>query len=72
VPEVIISCSWRAQRRGLGFKDISAAHLTPAGGRTAFIGNSVDTWVAWDPFFSSALKQSEVKVLADGSNPGSM
>jgi hypothetical protein len=51
-----------------GFKDISPAYLTPADGRTAFIGNSVDAWVAWDPFLSSTLKQSEVRVLADGSN----
>jgi len=55
-------------RAGLGFKDISPAYLTPADGRTAFIGNSVDAWVAWDPFLSSTLKQSEARVLADGSN----
>ncbi|WP_291690296.1 aliphatic sulfonate ABC transporter substrate-binding protein [Bradyrhizobium sp.] len=52
----------------LNFKDISPAYLTPADGRTAFIGNSVDAWVAWDPFLSSTLKQSEARVLADGSN----
>ena len=55
-------------KAGLNFKDISAAYLTPADGRTAFIGNSVDAWVAWDPFLSSTLKQSEARVLADGSN----
>jgi sulfonate transport system substrate-binding protein len=55
-------------KAGLGFKDIGPAYLTPADGRTAFIGNSVDAWVAWDPFLSSTLKQSEVRVLADGSN----
>jgi sulfonate transport system substrate-binding protein len=55
-------------KAGLGFKDISAAYLTPADGRTAFVGNSVDAWVAWDPFLSSTLKQSEAQVLADGSN----
>jgi sulfonate transport system substrate-binding protein len=54
-------------KTGLGFKDISAAYLTPADGRTAFIGNSVDAWVAWDPFLSSTLKQ-DARVLADGSN----
>lgn len=53
---------------GLSFKDISAAYLTPADGRTAFIGNSVDAWVAWDPFLSSTLRQSEARVLADGGN----
>jgi sulfonate transport system substrate-binding protein len=55
-------------RAGLSFKDISAAYLTPADGRTAFVGNSVDAWVAWDPFLSATLKQSEAQVLADGSN----
>jgi sulfonate transport system substrate-binding protein len=55
-------------KAGLSFKDISAAYLTPADGRTAFIGNSVDAWVAWDPFLSSTLKQSEAQILADGSN----
>jgi sulfonate transport system substrate-binding protein len=55
-------------KAGLGFKDINAAYLTPADGRIAFVGNSVDAWVTWDPFLSSALKRSEAQVLADGSN----
>lgn len=55
-------------KAGLGFKDINPAYLTPADGRTAFVGNSVDAWVAWDPFLSSTLKQSDARVLADGSN----
>jgi sulfonate transport system substrate-binding protein len=55
-------------KAGLSFKDIGPAYLTPADGRTAFIGNSVDAWVAWDPFLTSTLKQSGTKILADGSN----
>ena len=55
-------------KAGLSFKDISPAYLTPADGRAAFIGNSVDAWVAWDPFLTSTLKQSGAKILADGSN----
>jgi sulfonate transport system substrate-binding protein len=55
-------------KAGLSFKDISPAYLTPADGRTAFVGGSVDAWVAWDPFLSSTLKQSEARILADGSN----
>ena len=35
-------------KAGLSFKDISPAYLTPADGRTAFIGGNVDAWVAWD------------------------
>jgi sulfonate transport system substrate-binding protein len=53
-------------KAGIGFKDISPAYLTPADGRTAF--KSVDAWVAWDPFLPSTLKQSDVRILADGSN----
>jgi sulfonate transport system substrate-binding protein len=55
-------------KAGVELKDISPAYLTPADGRTAFIGNSVDAWVSWDPFLSSTLKQSEARILADGSN----
>src|SRR6476646_11351558 len=31
-------------KAGLSFKDISPAYLTPADGRTAFIGGNVDAW----------------------------
>jgi sulfonate transport system substrate-binding protein len=55
-------------KAGLGFKDISPAYLTPADGRTAFIGGNVDAWVAWDPFLTSAQRQSNARVLSDGSN----
>jgi sulfonate transport system substrate-binding protein len=55
-------------KAGLSFKDISAAYLTPADGRTAFIGGNVDAWVAWDPFLTSAQQQSGARVLADGNN----
>ena len=53
---------------GLGFKDISAAYLTPADGRAAFIGGNVDAWVAWDPFLTSTARQSHARILTDGSN----
>ena len=55
-------------KAGLSFKDISPAYLTPADGRTAFIGGNVDAWVAWDPFLTSAQRQSNARVLSDGSN----
>jgi len=55
-------------KAGLSFKDISPAYLTPADGRTAFIGGNVDAWVAWDPFLTSAQRQSSARVLADGSD----
>lgn len=55
-------------KAGLSFKDISPAYLTPADGRTAFIGGNVDAWVAWDPFLTSAQRQSGARVLSDGSD----
>jgi sulfonate transport system substrate-binding protein len=55
-------------KSGLSFADISPAYLTPADGRAAFIGGNVDAWVAWDPFLSSAQRQSNARVLADGGN----
>jgi sulfonate transport system substrate-binding protein len=55
-------------KSGLSFKDISPAYLTPADGRAAFIGGNVDAWVAWDPFLTSAQRQSRTRILSDGSN----
>jgi sulfonate transport system substrate-binding protein len=55
-------------KAGLSFKDISPAYLTPADGRAAFIGGNVDAWVAWDPFLTSARRQSNARILSDGSN----
>lgn len=51
---------------GLSFRDISPAYLTPADGRAAFVSGSVQSWVTWDPFLSSALRQTGAKVLTDG------
>jgi sulfonate transport system substrate-binding protein len=55
-------------KAGLSFKDINPAYLTPADGRAAFVSNNVDAWVAWDPFLTSALHQSNGRILADGGN----
>ncbi|MDO9412663.1 MAG: aliphatic sulfonate ABC transporter substrate-binding protein [Pseudolabrys sp.] len=51
----------------LSFKDISPAYLTAADGRAAFVSNNVDAWVAWDPFLTSAVRQTKATVLADGN-----
>jgi sulfonate transport system substrate-binding protein len=53
-------------REGLKFKDVQPAYLTPADGRAAFEKGAVDAWVTWDPYVSAALKQSDVRILADG------
>src|SRR6195952_3333878 len=55
-------------KAGLTFKDISPAYLPPADGRIAFVGGNVDAWVAWDPFLTSAQRQSNARVLLDGGN----
>jgi sulfonate transport system substrate-binding protein len=55
-------------KSGLSFKDISPAYLTPADGRAAFIGGNVDAWVSWDPFLTSTRRQSNARILSDGSN----
>src|SRR3954451_81053 len=55
-------------KAGLTFKDITPAYLPPADGRTAFVSNNVDAWVAWDPFLSSTIRQSGARVLADGGD----
>lgn len=54
-------------KAGLNFKEISPAYLAPADGRAAFVSSNVDAWVAWDPFLTSAQRQSGATVLSDGS-----
>lgn len=52
---------------GLPFKSIVPAYLTPADGRSALAGGSVEAWVAWDPFLSAAEVQAGARVLKDGT-----
>lgn len=52
---------------GLSFKSITPAYLTPADGRSALAGGSVDAWVAWDPFLSAAQAQAGARILRDGT-----
>ncbi|ACS41350.1 MULTISPECIES: aliphatic sulfonate ABC transporter substrate-binding protein [Methylorubrum] len=52
---------------GLPFKSINPAYLTPADGRSALSGGSVDAWVAWDPFLSAAQIQAGARILRDGT-----
>lgn len=55
------------EKAGLSFKDIEPAYLSPADGRAAFERGSVDAWVVWDPFLAAAQRQSNARVLADGT-----
>jgi sulfonate transport system substrate-binding protein len=52
---------------GLKFRDIEPAYLTPADGRAAFEKGAVDAWVTWDPFIAAVEKQSNARVLANGT-----
>ncbi len=55
------------EKAGLSFKDIEPAYLTPADGRAAFEKGAIDAWVVWDPFLAAAQRQSNARVLADGT-----
>lgn len=55
------------EKSGLKFKDIEPAYLSPADGRAAFERGSVDAWVVWDPFLAAVQRQSQVRLLADGT-----
>ncbi|WP_110876249.1 sulfonate ABC transporter substrate-binding protein [Franconibacter helveticus] len=55
------------QKAGLTFNDIQPVFLTPADARAAFQQGNVDAWAIWDPYYSAALQQGGVRVLADGS-----
>lgn len=55
------------QQAGLSFSDIKPIYLTPADARAAFQQGDVDAWAIWDPYYSAALLQGNVRVLVDGS-----
>lgn len=55
------------QQAGLKFTDIQPVYLTPADARAAFQQHDVDAWAIWDPYYSAAEVQGDVRVLTDGS-----
>lgn len=55
------------QKAGLKFTDIQPAYLAPADARAAFQQGNVDAWTIWDPYYSAALLQGGVRVLADST-----
>ncbi|UHM92898.1 sulfonate ABC transporter substrate-binding protein [Rahnella victoriana] len=55
------------QQAGLKFSDIQPVYLTPADARAAFQQHDVDAWAIWDPYYSAAQVQGDVRVLTDGS-----
>lgn len=55
------------EKHGLKYADVQVVFLPPADARAAFERGSVDAWVIWDPFLSSAIKTLEARVLADAA-----
>lgn len=55
-------------KAGLRFQDIQPTYLTPADARAAFQQGDVDAWAIWDPYYSAALLQGNVRVLTDGTD----
>jgi sulfonate transport system substrate-binding protein len=53
------------QKAGLKISDIQAVYLSPSDARAAFVSGSIDAWVVWDPYFASAQKSYQVRVLTD-------
>jgi len=53
------------QKAGLKFSDITPIYLSPSDARAAFVSGGIDAWVGWDPYFASAQKAYQVRVLSD-------
>lgn len=53
------------QKAGLKMSDIVPVYLPPADARAAFVSGSIDAWVVWDPYFASAQKAYQVRILHD-------
>ncbi|CAN7508758.1 sulfonate ABC transporter substrate-binding protein [Trinickia sp. LjRoot230] len=54
-------------RAGLSYADIQPIYLAPADARAAFTQGSVDAWVIWDPYFAAIERQTDARVLVDGT-----
>ncbi|ERK18633.1 ABC-type nitrate/sulfonate/bicarbonate transport system [Pantoea sp. AS-PWVM4] len=54
------------QKAGLTFSDVNTAWLTPADGRAALENGSVDAWVSWEPYVTSAKVEQHARVLVSG------
>ena len=53
------------QKAGLKLSDIKPVYLSPSDARAAFVSGGIDAWVVWDPYFASAQKSYQVRVLSD-------
>jgi len=53
------------QKAKLTLRDVTPVYLSPSDARAAFVSGSIDAWVVWDPYFASAQKSYQVRVLSD-------
>jgi sulfonate transport system substrate-binding protein len=53
------------QKAGLKLSDIKPVYLSPSDARAAFVSGGINAWVVWDPYFASAQKSYQVRVLSD-------
>jgi sulfonate transport system substrate-binding protein len=56
---------------GVALRDVTLAYLAPADGRAAFERGAVDAWAVWDPYVTAVRRQSDARVLADGTGQAS-
>jgi sulfonate transport system substrate-binding protein len=54
------------EEAGLKYSDVKVAFLPPGDARPAFEKGSVDAWAIWDPFYTSAKRALNARVLKDG------
>jgi sulfonate transport system substrate-binding protein len=54
------------EKAGIKYSEIQPIFLPPADARAAFVKNSVDAWVIWDPFYAAAEKNANARVLITG------
>ncbi len=55
------------RRAGLGPQDVSFSFLGPVDGRAALVRGSVDAWVPWEPYTSSAVLLDQARVIDNGA-----
>ncbi|BCW90921.1 hypothetical protein sos41_40970 [Alphaproteobacteria bacterium SO-S41] len=55
---------------GLSLGDVEYINLNPVDSAAAFAQGSIDAWVIWDPYFTTALLQQKARVLVPGETLG--
>jgi len=60
------------QKAGLTRTDVSIRYLTPTDGRAALSSGSVDAWIPWEPYLSSALLLDNAQRVPGGGGKGIM